>query len=81
MLVVGHPGVAYEQGERYQEELDGRSDQARPLPLHPGMDVELHRERRGGGGWVNAFSKVILDLKLGLSQWRRGEKANDKFQC
>lgn len=85
MLVVGHPGVAYEQGERHQEELDGRSDQARPFPLHAGVDVELHTERRGGGGWVggvvvggwvgwraNGFSKVVLDL----SQSRQEGKAN-----
>lgn len=59
MLVVGHPGVAYVQGERHQEELDGRSDQARPFPLHPGVDVELHTESRSGGGWVSQKSYWI----------------------
>lgn len=42
MLVVGHPGVADVHGERNQEELDGWSNQARPFPLHPGVDIELH---------------------------------------
>lgn len=42
VLVVGHPGVTNVEGECHQEELDGRSDQARPFSLHPGLDVELH---------------------------------------
>lgn len=46
VLVVGHPGVTHVEGERHQEELDGRSDQASPFPLHPGLDVELHTHRR-----------------------------------
>lgn len=41
MLVVRHTGVSYIQRKRHQEELDGWSNQSRPFPLHPGLDIEL----------------------------------------
>lgn len=72
MLVVGHPGVAYEQGERHQEELDGRSDQARPFPLHPGVDVELHTESRSGGGFLKS--------RIGFKPIEAGRKSKWQMQ-
>ncbi len=44
MFVVRHASVSYIQRKRHQEELDGRSNQSRPLPLHSGLDVELHTQ-------------------------------------
>lgn len=44
MFVVRHASVCYIQRKRHQEELDGRSNQSRPLPLHSGLDVELHTQ-------------------------------------
>lgn len=46
VFVVRHAGVADIQRERHQEELDGGSNQPRPLPSHPGLDVELHTHTR-----------------------------------
>lgn len=81
MLVVGHPGVAYEQGERHQEELDGWSDQARPFPLHPGVDVELHTERRGGGGWAGKWLlKSRIGFKIGFKPVKAGRKSKWQTQ-
>lgn len=42
VFVVGHTCVTNIQRKRHQEELDGWSNQSRPLSLHPGLDIKLY---------------------------------------
>lgn len=44
VFVVRHTSVSHVQRKGHQEELDGWSHQSRPLPLHPGLDVELYTQ-------------------------------------
>lgn len=66
---VRHACVSHVQREGHQEELDGWSDQSRPLPLHPGLDVKLNttepisRVHASGiiisAGWLFSFVIVL----------------------
>ena len=42
VFVVRHTCVSHIQRKRHQEELDGGSNQTRPLPLHSGLDIKLY---------------------------------------
>lgn len=45
VFVVRDARVSHIQRERHQEELDRGSNQSRPFPLHPGLDMELYIQK------------------------------------
>ena len=60
VFIVRDTRVSNVQRERDQEKLDGGSNQSCPLPLHPGVHVELHTQK----------NPAFCDCQLVNDEWK-----------